>query len=339
MSRWLSSVRPGLVEGLFKAPESFDKLRTNGSRHLLLAGLVLAILSIFAIPPAKSDTYSFTVAGLGGEPAYEQRFREQAAALGDAAQKLTGDASHAIVLSGDHADRESIRRELKGLAGRVRADDEVIVTLVGHGSFDGDEYRFNIPGPDITAGELAALFDQLPAGNQLIVNATSASGAVIEGWKRDNRIVITATKNGGERNATRFAQYWVKALGSPEADVNKDEIVTATEAFDFASHKVADTFKSDVSLATEHARLEGNNATRFQVARFGAAARVTPNPQLNELFAQRVRIERELDTVKDRKATLAEDEYYNQLEIVLVRLALLQRTIDSKSAALEEVPR
>ena len=298
---------------------------------------VACSLLLFSIP-SHADTYSFTVAGLGGEPSYEQRFREQAATLEDAARKLTGDSSHAIALSGDHADRESIRRELKVLAARVRADDEVIVTLLGHGSFDGDEYRFNLPGPDITAAELAALFDQLPAGNQLIVNATSASGAVIERWKRDNRIVITATKNGGERNATRFAQYWVKALSSPEADVNKDEIVTAAEAFDFASRKVADTFKSDVALATEHARLEGNNAARFQVARFGAAARITSNPQLNELFAQRVRIERDLDAVKDRKAALAEDEYYNQLEMVLVRLALLQRTIDSRSAALEGAP-
>ena len=288
-----------------------------------------------ATPLAHADTYSFTIAGLGGEPAYEQRFREQVATLEEAARKLTGDSSHAIALSGDRADRESIRRELKALAARARADDEVIVTLIGHGSFDGDEYRFNIPGPDITASELGALFDELAAGHQLIVNATSASGAVIERWKRDNRIVITATKSGAERNATRFAQYWVKAVSSPDADVNKDEIVTATEAFDFASRKVADTFKSDVSLATEHARLEGRNAERFQVARFGAAARVTSNPQLNELFAQRVRIERDLDAVKERKAALAEDEYYDQLEAVLVRLALLQKTIDSKGAALQ----
>jgi hypothetical protein len=296
----------------------------------------LAACAMFAVVlPVNADTYCLTVAGLGGEPAYEQRFREQAATLAEAARKLTGDPAHALLLSGEHADRDSIRRELRALAAKLRAEDEVIVTLIGHGSFDGDEYRFNIPGPDITASELLSLFDQLPAGNQLIVNATSASGAAIERWQRENRIVISATKSGGERNATRFAEFWVQALSSPGADLNKDEIVTAKEAFDYASRKVADVFKADVALATEHARLEGHNAERFQVARFGAAARVTANPELNEMFAQRVRIERDIEAVKARKAALTEDEYYNQLELVLVRLALLQRNIDSKSAALE----
>jgi len=289
-----------------------------------------ALLLSMAGASAYAATYSVIVSGLGGEPAYEQRFREQNATLAEAAQRLTGDRSKTIALSGDKATRDAVRRELGALAGKVNADDDIIVTLIGHGTYDGEEYRFNLPGADITATELGTLFDQLGARTQLIVNATSASGAVVERWKRGNRIVITATKSGGERTATRFAEHWVKALSSADADVNKDDIVTAAEAFDFASRKVADSFKADVSLATEHARLEGQNASRFQVARFGTAARVTLNPELNELFAQRVRIERDLDAVKERKPTLAADAYYDELEAVLVRLALLQKQIDAK---------
>lgn len=296
---------------------------------------LIALGTIFTATVARADTYSFILSGLGGEPVYEQRFREEAATLAAAALELGGDESKVITLAGDKADRNSIRRELGALAAKVHPDDQVIVTLIGHGSFDGDEYRFNLPGPDLTATELAALFDHLPAKQQLIVNASSASGSTVERWKRDNRIVITATKSGGERTATRFAQYWVKALASAEADVNKDDIVTASEAFEFASRKVAESFKTDVSLATEHARLEGSDAASFQVARFGTAARVTSNPQLNELFAQRVRIERDLDAVKERKASLPEPAYYDELEGVLVRLALLQKDIDAKQKANE----
>jgi hypothetical protein len=277
----------------------------------------------------SASTYSVIISGLGGEPAYEERFREQNATLAESAQKLTGDNSKTVALSGAAANRESVRKELRALAAKVGNDDEVIVTLIGHGSFDGEEYRFNLPGADITATELGALFDQL-RGKQLIVNATSASGAVVDRWKRDDRIVITATKSGGERTATRFAEYWVKALSSADADVNKDDIVTAAEAFEFASRKVADSFKANVSLATEHARLEGRNPSRFQVARFGTAARMTTDAQLNELFAQRVRIERDLDEVKERKASLETEAYYDELEAVLVRLAQLQRQIDAK---------
>jgi hypothetical protein len=300
----------------------------------------LAVFVYLVANLSYAATYSLVISGLGGEPAYERRFREESATLVEAAQQLTGDRSKSIALVGEKADRESVRRELRALAAKVGGDDEVIVTLIGHGSFDGEEYRFNLPGADITATELGTLFDQLRARRQLIVNASSASGAVVERWKRDNRIVnrivITATKSGGERTATRFAEHWVRALSSADADVNKDDIVTAAEAFEFASRKVADSFKSEASLATEHARLEGQDASRFQVARFGTAARVTLNPKLNELFAQRVRIERDLDAVKERKSSLATDAYYDELEAVLVRLALLQKQIDAQQGDAHE---
>ena len=282
---------------------------------------------------ASATTYSLIVSGLGGEPSYEQRFQEQARKMGAAAQRLNGDDSTSVVLVGSQANLSSLRRELRALATRVKSDDQVIVTLIGHGSFDGTQYRFNLPGPDITDAELATLLDSLKSREVLIVNATSASGAALEHWKRGDRIVITATKSGGERTATRFGQYWAEALSGTDADTNKNDVVTAAEAFDYASRKVAESFKSDALLATEHARLEGAGGDRFEVARLGTAARVTTDPQLNELYAQRVRIERELDSVKERKASLNTDVYYDELEGVLVKLATLQRDIDAQQPA------
>ncbi len=116
----------------------------------------------------------------------------------------------------------------------------------------------------------------MPASQMLVVNATSSSGSVVEQWRKPNRVVITATKSGGERNATRFAEYWVQALSSPEADRDKNEIVTAAEAYDYASRKVADTFKSDAALATEHSRLDGKNADRIRRC---AAGQLCPAPE------------------------------------------------------------
>ena len=278
-------------------------------------------------------TYAFIVSGLGGESSYEQRFREQAATVTTAAQKLAGDAALVTSLSGDKVNREGLRRELRTLAGKVKPEDQLIVVMIGHGTYDGEEYRFNLPGPDPTGTEILQLLDQIPARDQLIINATSASGAVVDRWKRPRRVVITATKNGGERTATRFAEFWAQALSSQEADVNKDELVTAAEAFDFASRKVTDAFKSDQSLATEHARLEGDNAGRFAVARFGAATVVSTDPELMALYAQRVDLERDLNAVKESRETLVEDKYYDDLESVLVKIARLQQQIDAKQAA------
>lgn len=282
---------------------------------------------------ASAAPFTFIVAGLGGEPDYEQRFREQAAAIAEAAEKAAGAPGHVVVLTGDQARRESLRKELEAFAGKVKTNDSVTVVLIGHGSYDGEEYRFNLPGTDITGSELAQLFDKLAAKQQLIVNATSASGATSDLWKRPERIVITATKSGGERTATRFAQFWAQAVTGDGADVNKDEVVTAAEAFDFANRQVAASFKSDVALATEHARMAADENTTFLVARLSGSAVSGSDPEVATLLTQRGQIEHDLVGVKERKAALSQDEYYDALEGVLVKLALLQKQIDAKQGA------
>lgn len=289
--------------------------------------------ALLALAPAAvlGATHVVIITGQGGDPEYQKRFREQSTAVGGAARKLVTEAGAVTVLEGDSATRDSIRAEFRKLAGKVQSEDQVMVVLIGHGTFDGQEYKFNIPGRDLNADELQEQFDLLKARQQLIVNATSASGATIEKWRRDGRVVIAATKNGGERTATRFMQYWVDAVSSPAADTNKDEVVTAAEAFAFANRRVGESFKADVSLATEHARLDGTGPERFQVARLGAAARPITDPALNALMTQRARIEQDLDTVKQRRASLQADAYYDQLESVLVKLAVLQREIDAKT--------
>ena len=280
---------------------------------------------------ASAAPFTFIVAGLGGEPEYEQRFREQAAEIAAAAEKAAGGApGHVVVLTGEEARRDSLRRELDAFASRIKPGDSATIVLIGHGTYDGDEYRFNVPGTDITGSELAQLFDKLTAKQQLIVNATSASGATLELWKRPQRTVITATKSGGERTATRFAQFWVQAVTGNGADVNKDEIVTATEAFDYANRQVTASYKSDVALATEHARISSDEPSAFTVARLGGSTGSSSDPEVAAMMAQRGQIEHDLDGVKERKASLSQDEYYDELEGVLVKLALLQKQIDAK---------
>ena len=297
--------------------------------------LVVSMLALCALPVgAQAETHALIIAGLGGEKQYEQRFRDQATTLAQAAEKLAGDKTRVSVLSAEKADRDSVRKHMRTLATNAKRDDQVMIILIGHGTYDGEEYRFNLPGPDLTASEIGSLLDQIPARDQLIVNSTSASGAAVERWMRDNRVVITSTKSGGERTATRFAQYWVEAVTTSAADTNRDDVVTAAEAFEFANRKVAESFKADVSLATEHARLEGKAAPRFQVARFGNAILATSDSALSALYTQRVSIERDLQAVKDQKAALQPDAYYDQLEGVLVRLASLQKEIDARQTTL-----
>lgn len=279
---------------------------------------------------ADAETYTLIIAGLGGEPQYEQRFTEQAESIAQSAQALASKQEHVIKLTGADATRTRIRETLTMLAKNVEASDVVTLVLIGHGSFDGEEYRFNVPGPDITGSELRTLLSALSAREQLIVNTTSASGATLEQWMQPGRVVIAATKSGGERTATRFAQYWAEALKGAAADANRDEVVSASEAFDYATAQVAAAFKADVSMATEHARIEGDElAASFAVARRGSAV-LSNDPQVRALLAQRTDLERQLQAVKDQRSTLPQAQYYDELERVLVRFARLQQQIDAR---------
>jgi len=303
------------------------------ARLLLAAGLCTAALS------AQAATQVLVVSGLGGEPEYAERFSEWSEKVTKASVTATGNEQNVVRLSGDAARREAIQQRLEAMAKSLTDGDEFVLVLIGHGSFDGNEYRLNIPGPDITGSELLALLDRIPQTvPQLIVNTTSTSGAVSERWSRPNRVVVTATRTGGERNATRFAGYWAEALSSNAADRDKDGAVTAKEAYDFAVRGVEDAFKADAALVSEHARLTGADPARFVVARLGAAALFASDVELIALRKQQAGIERQLAQLKPLKAQLPQDDYYNRIEPVLVELARVGQKVDARLAALGAAP-
>ena len=294
---------------------------------------------------ARAETYYVTVAGLGGEPDYEQRFAAWAGDLGKALAKPAGAKSW--VLSGKDATRERLRQVLAEIAGRAGENDALAVMLIGHGSFDGADYKANLPGPDISAAELAEALDRVPAGRQLVVNMTSASGASIAALQRPRRAVITATKSGTERNATVFARYWIEALNDPAADSDKNEIVTALEAFRYADQKTARFYETQKRLATEHPLLEdtgagegvrtpsaengqGLLAARFPLLRLGAAAAEFSDPARRKLRDRKEELEQAIDKLKYEKAAMPLDEYKKQLTALLIELAKTQAELDKR---------
>ncbi len=114
----------------------------------------------------------------------------------------------------------------------------------------------------MTAAELASMLNRIPARRQLVVNMTSCSGASLAPLAKKDRIVITATKSGTEKNATIFARYWVDALRDPAADTDKNGTVSALEAFRYAQRKTAAYFESEKLLATEHAMISDTGTAK-----------------------------------------------------------------------------
>jgi hypothetical protein len=314
-------------------------MRPRGARlrpaHLILC-LLLSALS------ARATTFYVTISGLGGEPDYDQRFKMWAEDIDSSLKKAGGDAN---VITLQAPTREQIRARFAEVTRQAKPADALVLMLIGHGSYDGVEYKFNIPGPDLSGAELASLLDRVPATRQLVVNMTSASGGSIEFLRKPNRVVITATKSGSEKNATVFARYWAEALRDPAADADKNESVSALEAFHYAQRKTTEFFDTQKRLATEHSVLEdtgkgegerdpktengeGRLASVFPVVRLGANAAAARDPQKKALIERKEALEQAIDKLKYEKAAIPADEYKKQLTQLLLELAKVQEALD-----------
>src|SRR5436853_3340256 len=156
--------------------------------------LLLAVAAV----SLRGDSYFLTVSGLGGEDQYDQRFSGWASDLNKLLRAEPG--AKVDTLSGKDATKANIEAKLRALS-TTKPDDSFVLVLIGHGTYDDLDYKFNIPGPDLSASELAALLDKIPA-KQVIVNTTSSSGGSLAALQKPKRVVITATKTGTETNAT-----------------------------------------------------------------------------------------------------------------------------------------
>jgi hypothetical protein len=304
--------------------------------------LLALLLSLAGVLSAAN--YYVTIAGLGGSPEYDTQFAKWAADL-DRELKTNGPEAHVITVSGSGATRQKVQETLSSLVAEVKPGDAFALLLIGHGTYDGTDYKFNLPGPDVTAGELAAWLNRLPARRQLVVNMTSCSGGSLAALAKKDRIVITATKSGTEKNATFFARYWIDALNDPSADVDKNGTVSALEAFLYAQRKTAAYFESEKLLATEHAMISDNgsaNAVRdpkpengvgllaaaFPLIRPETETARSGSPEKQKLLAKKEDLEAKIDRLKYQKAAMSEDEYKQQLTALLLELARTQAEID-----------
>jgi hypothetical protein len=286
-----------------------------------------AVLLLLAALTAPAATFYLTIAGLGGEPDYVQRFKMWADDIDGSLKKAGGDSS-VITLNAPHL--EQIRASFAEIAKQARPADALVVMLIGHGTWDGHDYKFNIPGPDLTATELAALLDRVPAERQLVVNMTSCSGGSIEQLRRANRIVIAATRTGSEKNATNFARYFAEALREPAADTDKNESISALEAFHYAQTKTTEFFDTQKRLATEHSVMEdaGKLAAAFTVVRLGANAAAARDPGKRPLLDKKEQLEQNIEKLKFEKAAMPAQEYRRQLTQLLLELARTQEALD-----------
>lgn len=269
-------------------------------KRLLLAGLLLAAAGMRA---SAQDTHLLVITGVAGDDEHAKAFHAWAATIVDAARQKNGVPAANIIYLADKPDidparitgrstKDNVERTISALAARSGPGDQVLVLLIGHGSFDGRTALFNLPGPDLTAADWATLLGAFKTGPVAFVNTSSASGAFLPTVAAPGRAVVTATKTGGERNDTRFAEFFVQAYADDTADTDRDGRVSVLEAYTYAKTKVTASYAQAGVILTEHAALDdgsdGKLAGTVFLASTASAMKVdTSDPAMRALVAER----------------------------------------------------
>mgnify|MGYP001599631227 CR=1 FL=1 len=316
-------------------------MRTLLISALLVAGRIVA--AEVPVAPVDDRATLIVVAGAPGEEEFATVFDHEMktwaeVGLEERAKSLAigGDTSGAV---NDH-DRikQALEAEPKEGAG------ELWLVLVGHGTFDGKEAKFNLRGPDVSASELAQWLQPFKRPIA-VVDSSSASAPFLGKLAGPNRVVVSSTRSGFEQNYARFGKYFAEAIADPKSDLDKDGQVSLLEAFLSASRRTTEFYKTEGRLATEHAliddngdglgtpaewfrglratkqakdgaTLDGVRARQFQLVRSASEQQLSPVAR-----AQRDALELEIAKLRDAKAKLPEEEYFRQLEAKLLELA------------------
>ena len=336
-----------------------ERVRLLTSAATTIVGLWLTFFLLMnpatAAEPPRPPTPPtvIVVTGAAGEEEFGKQFTvwsdawRKAGNLGGARIVSIG-ATNATNAAAGLTDRDRLQQTLAAEA--KQTDGDLWLVLLGHGTFDGKEAKFNLVGPDLAVSDLADWLQ--PVRRPLaIVDTSSASGAFIKKLSAPGRVIVTATRSGSEENYARFGDYLAAAIIDPTADLDRDGQISLLEAFIAASHKVAEFYRSEGRLATEHALLDDNGdglgtppdwfrgtravkrateggtpdgllAAQFCLVPSDFEKRITP--------AQRQRrgeLETTLARLRDLKAKLTAAEYYQQLEPLLLELARLYQSV------------
>ena len=320
-------------------------------------------------PPAMEEPgsspgvqYGLIIAGLGGEKKYVEQNLDWAAGFYNVMKTDHGFAEERLILlvedpaaTGAIPARKSTLEEIHGalsdLSHRVRPADDLFVLLIGHGSAAGASARLNIPGPDLSADTLRDALGGINGRFTVVVNGASSSAPFIAALSGPGRVIVTATKSGGERLSTVFPEHLLASLKGTEGDLDKNGRVSVLESFIYARNKTTEWYDGEGLLATEHALLDddgdgrgarepGDGSTDGALAgavhfgRVSVPAVATGSPRARSLWARMEELRTKIDELKGEKNRRDPSEYSEQMEGLLIDLARVSRQLRT----LEENP-
>jgi hypothetical protein len=305
--------------------------------------LLFHLTSGASVLPDESHATVLLVIGAPGEPEFATNFLHQADLWQSACAKA---GCHQITVGLDSDDKTNdLTRLQQSLAAESEdGPNQLWLVLIGHGTFDGKEARFNLRGPDLSATDLTEWLKTFHRP-LAIINTASSSAPFLNKLSATNRVIITATRSGHEQNFARFGQYFAEAITNMQADLDKDGQVSLLEAFLLASRQATEFYKTESRLATEHALLDDNGDGLGTPADWFHGMRAVKKPKENTIVdgllarqfhlisnnsessltaeqrSRRDALERAVLLHREKKSQMPEDQYYRELEKLLLDLA------------------
>jgi hypothetical protein len=300
-----------------------------------------------------AERYALIITGASGGEAYQQKYdRWRATFISTLRERFGYQNERLLVLAENESEgvqqatRANVQRALGELRRKVTKDDQLLVLLIGHGtSMDGEDAKFNLVGPDMSATEWAELLRPI-AGRLVFVNTTGASFPFLNKLAGRNRIVLTATESAAQQFETVFPEFFIKAFDDQGADLDKNGRVSVWEAFTYASAGVRQWFEQKAQLPTERPLLDDTGAGIGREAGTpgtdGAVAGITylqPDPAaqlpadtaLGALQKRLAELQTAMDELKVRKASMPPEQYDAELEKLALEIARVSAQIRSKS--------
>jgi hypothetical protein len=320
------------------------------------ARICAAVLAWLFLPSAAAmagQRFALIVAGASGGPEYVDQYKRWTLDLSTSLiANLKFDPALVTVLSDTSGSASTsastaanVRRAIAATASRMTRDDLLLIVLIGHGTFDGTDAKFNLVGRDLESTEWSDLLRQLP-GRLVIVNTAAASFPFLERLAGPRRIVVTATDTAAQQFDTIFPEYFIQSIADVAADLDKNGRISVWEAFAAASTSVRRHYQQRGQLPTERALLDDNGdgvgnefssprddgslASRTYLDESLPGAAPTDEVML-KLLQRKAMLEAEVDDLKIRKAFLSAAEYAKEFERIMIELAQVSHDIRART--------
>ncbi len=313
----------------------------------------------FFLNRPTAQKYVVILGGAAAEEKYAERFRKWTLTLYEILVVDYGySPDQIILLLGNGDPKESrisgssrqadIQKHVLRLQKKVRAGDQVVFVLIGHGTYDGDTAKFNIVGPDITGNDFAEILAKFPDQDLIVIDTRSTSYPFCLALSAPGRVVISATRSHLEKYDTVFPQFFIEALAEHKGDRDKNQRISLWEVFQYVQNKVVQWYEEQERLLTEHVVLDDNGDRVFstnpspsendgKLAHIAYLDQSLPSDigkgknavKKRQLFTKKENLERSITLLKIRKTQLSPENYYQQLEPLLIELARTSRQLRS----------